>query len=200
MGELCCSEGVDSMKNYHATVRIKNGRVMWAMKERGIKTVSELARMCNCSPVGFYKLLNLHGKHRLKDGSFSLNALRIAEALDMPPDALFIDEYEFISETMFFGFVDQEQLSMATGGENALLGIEQAEIKDALKDALLNLKPREEDVIRRHFIEGEGLSEIGNDYGLSRERIKQIHDKGLRKLRHPANINRLNDFRNVEVL
>ena len=55
--------------------------------------------------------------------------------------------------------------------------------------ALAALTPREERVIRMRFGIGTGadrtLEEVGEQYGVSRERIRQIEAKALRKLKHP---------------
>jgi RNA polymerase primary sigma factor len=61
---------------------------------------------------------------------------------------------------------------------------------DRMEDALSSLTPREEQVIRLRYGLGceqdHTLEEIGNLFGVSRERVRQIEQKGLRKLRHPV--------------
>ena len=61
---------------------------------------------------------------------------------------------------------------------------------DAIDDVLAQLSDRDAKVIRRRFgLNGEReatLEEIGDDYGLTRERIRQIEDRALRKFRHPV--------------
>jgi RNA polymerase primary sigma factor len=64
------------------------------------------------------------------------------------------------------------------------------DLYDRMEDALSSLTPREEQVIRLRYGLGHEqdhtLEEIGSLFGVSRERVRQIEQKGLRKLRHPS--------------
>lgn len=70
--------------------------------------------------------------------------------------------------------------------------------RDALSAALNSLKPKEADVIRLRtgFDSGRPmtLEEVGAIYGITRERIRQIEAKALRKLSHPSRAKKLKDF------
>ena len=55
-----------------------------------------------------------------------------------------------------------------------------------LAHALTTILPREQEMIRLRYEEKKALQEIGNQYQLSRERVRQIIAKGVRKLRHPS--------------
>jgi RNA polymerase primary sigma factor len=63
---------------------------------------------------------------------------------------------------------------------------------------LATLSPREEKVLRMRFGIGEKydhtLEEVGQDFDVTRERIRQIEAKALRKLRHPSRSKRLKSF------
>ena len=66
--------------------------------------------------------------------------------------------------------------------------IHQEQVAQKVTDVLLTLETREADVIRRRFGIGtraQTLEEVGKDYGLSKERIRQIEEKAMRKLRNP---------------
>ena len=67
-----------------------------------------------------------------------------------------------------------------------------------LADGLKNLTPREEKVRRRRFGLDDGrprtLEEVGKEFNVTRERIRQIEAKALRKLRHPSRSKKLRDF------
>lgn len=71
-------------------------------------------------------------------------------------------------------------------------------LKDRMAEVLGTLKPREAEVLRLRFGIADGsprtLEEIGREFGLTRERIRQIEDKALRKLRHPSRARKLKDF------
>jgi len=73
-------------------------------------------------------------------------------------------------------------------------------LKEQLSEVLSTLTPREEKVLRLRFGLEDGrtrtLEEVGKEFNVTRERIRQIEAKALRKLRHPSRSKRLKDFLN----
>ena len=71
-------------------------------------------------------------------------------------------------------------------------------LKEQLADVLKTLTPREEKVLRLRFGLEDGrprtLEEVGKEFNVTRERIRQIEAKALRKLRHPSRSKKLRDF------
>ena len=71
-------------------------------------------------------------------------------------------------------------------------------LKDEIAEVLLTLTEREEKVIRLRFGLEDGksrtLEEVGQMFGVTRERIRQIEAKALRKLRHPSRSRKLKDY------
>lgn len=71
-------------------------------------------------------------------------------------------------------------------------------LKDEIAEVLLTLTEREEKVIRLRFGLDDGksktLEEVGQIFGVTRERIRQIEAKALRKLRHPSRSRKLKDY------
>ncbi|MEO0249102.1 MAG: sigma-70 family RNA polymerase sigma factor, partial [candidate division WOR-3 bacterium] len=72
-------------------------------------------------------------------------------------------------------------------------------LRKVTEDVLKTLTPREEKVIKMRFgLDTDGiehtLEEIGRHFAVTRERIRQIESKAIRKLRHPKRINRLKGF------
>ena len=70
-------------------------------------------------------------------------------------------------------------------------------MKEQLADVLKTLTPREEKVLRLRFGLEDGrprtLEEVGKEFNVTRERIRQIEAKALRKLRHPSRSKKLRD-------
>ncbi len=87
-----------------------------------------------------------------------------------------------------------EDKNAASPSEN----VESASLEEATRKVLATLTPREERVLRMRFGIGEHtdhtLEEVGQDFEVTRERIRQIEAKALRKLRHPARSKRLRSF------
>lgn len=76
--------------------------------------------------------------------------------------------------------------------------MEQYALKDQISESLSTLTEREEGVLRLRFGLDDGipktLEEIGEAFGVTRERIRQIEAKALRKLKHPSRSKRLKEF------
>ena len=73
-------------------------------------------------------------------------------------------------------------------------------LREQLIAALRKLSPREEKVIRMRYGLDDGkprtLEEVGKEFEVTRERIRQIEAKALRKLRNPTKSKKLRDFLN----
>ncbi len=71
-------------------------------------------------------------------------------------------------------------------------------MKEQLLGVLDTLTPREEKVLRLRYGIDDGkprtLEEVGKEFNVTRERIRQIEAKALRKLRHPSRSRKLKDF------
>ncbi len=128
----------------------------------------------------------------------------LAEKLEMP-----IEKVEQILEVAKepvsletpVGDDDDSQLGDFVGDIHAENPLD-ATVSDALAEATLevldNLTPREEKVLRMRFGIGMNtdhtLEEVGKQFGVTRERIRQIEAKALRKLRHPSRSQKLKTF------
>ena len=73
-----------------------------------------------------------------------------------------------------------------------------ANLKDQTSKVLRTLTPREEQVLKMRFGVGDGaehtLEEVGQQFSVTRERIRQIEAKALRKLKHPSRSRKLRSF------
>lgn len=74
----------------------------------------------------------------------------------------------------------------------------QALLKDHIREVLASLSPREAKVLEYRFGLEDGkqrtLEEVGKEFGVTRERIRQIEAKAIRKLRHPTRAKKLRDY------
>jgi RNA polymerase primary sigma factor len=75
-------------------------------------------------------------------------------------------------------------------------------LKDKLGDVLCSLNERERQVLELRFGLGDGcartLEEVGQQFRVTRERIRQIEAKALRKMRHPTRLRQLHGFLEIE--
>ena len=118
---------------------------------------------------------------------------KIIEANRTAADTLSLDTPVGDEEDTSIGsFVEDERTpGPADATSNALLA-------EALKDILDTLTEREADVLRMRFGMYDGrthtLEEVGQTFGVTRERIRQIENKAIRKLRHPSRAKKIKDF------
>ena len=77
------------------------------------------------------------------------------------------------------------------------------DLKEKVREVLKSLTPREEKVLKMRFgidvASEHTLEEVGKDFSVTRERIRQIEVKALRKLRHPSRSNKLQSFLDKEL-
>ncbi len=128
----------------------------------------------------------------------------IAERMDMPPEkvrAVFKISQQPVAletpigdegDTSFGDFIpDTKVISPSTATTDNIM-------QSQLEDILSTLTEREETVIRLRFGIGDGyprtLEEVGNKFGVTRERVRQIETKALRKLRHPTRSRKLREY------
>ncbi len=118
---------------------------------------------------------------------------KIIEASRTAADTLSLDTPVGDEEDTSIGsFVEDERTpGPADATSNALLA-------EALKEILDTLTEREADVLRMRFGMYDGrthtLEEVGQIFGVTRERIRQIENKAIRKLRHPSRAKKIKDF------
>ena len=118
---------------------------------------------------------------------------KIIEASRTAADTLSLDTPVGDEEDTSIGsFVEDERTpGPADATSNALLA-------EALKEILDTLTEREADVLRMRFGMYDGrthtLEEVGQIFGVTRERIRQIENKAIRKLRHPSRAKKIRDF------
>src|SRR6202040_1439202 len=101
-------------------------------------------------------------------------------------------------EASFGDFIEDK------GADNPLDITSFSLLKDKLGDVLCSLNERERQGLELRFGIGDGnarpLEEVGQQFRVTRERIRQIEAKALRKMRHPTRLKQLHGFLDVENL
>ena len=178
----------------------------WWIRQAITRAIADQARTIRI-PVHMVETINKVKKvssQLLHKNGHDPTAEEIAAELDMPIDK--------VREIMR---VAQEPVSLETPigeEEDSHLGdfIEDSDapapadaashtlLKEQLEDVLSTLTPREKKVLELRFGLEDGrnrtLEEVGKEFNVTRERIRQIEAKALRKLRHPSRSKRLKDF------
>ena len=129
---------------------------------------------------------------------------RLAQELSRKPteEELAVEMGVSISKLREIVKIAQEPLSLETPidkeADAPIKTVASELLREDLAEVLCTLSPRERDVLRLRFGMDDGrqrtLEEVGQLFGVTRERIRQIEAKALRKLRHPNRSKRLREY------
>jgi RNA polymerase sigma factor (sigma-70 family) len=198
-------------KELRLQCRLSNNRLYRARLAAGLK-VKDLCEKARVLPYVYSHLLDLRMSARLKSGTRRPSAVRLARCLKVAFDTLFPFELSMIKEPLVEREFDAaEILPQLVEGEHyagpPLLPaayVEQQELSAAVEAALSTISPHERMVLEQRFgigTEEKTLDEIAEHAGVipdhlavSRERVRQIEAKALRKLRHPSRSKHLRPF------
>jgi RNA polymerase primary sigma factor len=178
----------------------------WWIRQAITRSIADQARTIRI-PVHMIETINKMNRisrQHLQEFGFEPDASILAEKMEMPEDKIrkiMKIAKEPISMETPIGDDDDSHLgdfiedTIHTAPIEAAL---QAGLRDVVKDILDSLTPREAKVLRMRFgIEmstDHTLEEVGKQFDVTRERIRQIEAKALRKLKHPSRSDKLRSF------
>ena len=178
----------------------------WWIRQAITRAIADQARTIRI-PVHMVETINKVKKvtsQLLHKNGHDPSADEIAAELDMPVDKvreIMRVSQEPVSLETPIGEEEDSHLGDFIPDDDAPAPAEAAShtlLKEQLSDVLSTLTPREEKVLRLRFGLEDGrsrtLEEVGKEFNVTRERIRQIEAKALRKLRHPSRSKRLKDF------
>ena len=178
----------------------------WWIRQAITRAIADQARTIRI-PVHMVETINKVKKvssQLLHENGHEPGAEEIAERLDMPVDKvreIMRVAQEPVSLETPIGEEEDSHLGDFIPDDEAPVPAEAASqtlLKEQLAEVLKTLTPREEKVLRLRFGLEDGrprtLEEVGKEFNVTRERIRQIEAKALRKLRHPSRSKKLRDF------
>ena len=178
----------------------------WWIRQAITRAIADQARTIRI-PVHMVETINKVKKvssQLLHEYGHDPSAEEIADRLDMPVDKvreIMRVAQEPVSLETPIGEEEDSHLGDFIPDDDAPVPAEAASqtlLKEQLADVLKTLTPREEKVLRLRFGLEDGrprtLEEVGKEFNVTRERIRQIEAKALRKLRHPSRSKKLRDF------
>ncbi|MDE6879881.1 MAG: RNA polymerase sigma factor RpoD [Oscillospiraceae bacterium] len=180
----------------------------WWIRQAITRAIADQARTIRI-PVHMVETINKVirvSRQLLQELGHDPSAEEIAEDMDMPVDKvreILKIAQEPVSLETPIGEEEDSHLGDFIADDGASEPSEAASftlLKEQLVDVLSTLTPREEKVLKLRFGIEDGrtrtLEEVGKEFNVTRERIRQIEAKALRKLRHPSRSKKLKDFLN----
>jgi RNA polymerase primary sigma factor len=178
----------------------------WWIRQAITRAIADQARTIRI-PVHMVETINKVKKvssQLLHKNGHEPSAEEVAEVLDMPVDKvreIIRAAQEPVSLETPIGEEEDSHLSDFIPDDEAPAPADAAShtlLKEQLSEVLSTLTEREEKVLRLRFGLEDGrsrtLEEVGKEFDVTRERIRQIEAKALRKLRHPSRSKKLKDF------
>ena len=183
------------MTDYRVQIKVRNARLLRAIERAGHQPGQIFAREVGISYTGhLLPYLNLKRTPFDENGDLRPCAEMLCVFLNRLPDELWSEEQRYLlvtnaAEIELSAASVHELLASPSDCADPLSLLEKKQAAQAVDALLDTLTPREAEVLRlRCGIDGESmnLEEMANAMGCSRERIRQIEVKALRKLRAPA--------------
>ena len=187
------------MKDYRLTIKVRNNRLLKAIEATG---GTPGGKWCAANGLGYARvndLVNMTSSPLTSEGALHRDAARLCEVLGKLPEDLWSNEQLYPLERNFsememdhaqvVALLPQEQQSYLPDFSE----FEREQTKALVSKVVSTLTPREQDVIRMRFEDELLLDECASRLGVTRERVRQIEQKALRKMRHPTRVGMLVD-------
>ena len=178
----------------------------WWIRQAITRSIADQARTIRI-PVHMIETINKMNRisrQHLQEFGFEPDASILAEKMEIPEDKIrkiMKIAKEPISMETPIGDDDDSHLGDFIEDSNNTAPVDaamQAGLRDVVKDILDGLTPREAKVLRMRFgiemTSDHTLEEVGKQFDVTRERIRQIEAKALRKLKHPSRSDKLRSF------
>jgi RNA polymerase sigma factor (sigma-70 family) len=190
----------NELTDYAVTIRVRNGRLLSEIQRRGYRSVKQF---CDVHQFGYQHILaylSLKLPPYGKEGRIRQSALALCDALSAEVEDLFPPEFltrAMARATATVGMTEEQLRGMLTQTPQTPLDhmiIDETGME--VQHAVFSLTPRQTKVLAMRFAMGRydreySLEEVGNEFNVTRERVRQIEQSGIRKLRNPHFTKRL---------
>ena len=185
------------MNDYRVKITIRNEKLLTAMEGMGYKSVAEFSRNQGLNGARVNEIINGKITPLDREGNPKELTKEILEILNLTIEKAFTEKQlkGFKKHTFEVKIEEEKLLQIISPAKNQEIKVIEQEVKSKLSEILSTLTPREEKILRMRFGIGMNtdhtLEEVGRKFFVTRDRIRQIEDKALRKLKHPTVVRKL---------
>ena len=131
-------------------------------------------------------------------GHFTDLANQVMEGLGACPTDLWTEEQLTMNlkRSSSYSAIGREELHVLMNGEQKSLleSVAGQELEKTMNDVLKTLSPREEKILRMRFYDNKSQEECAKEFGVVKERVRQLEAKALSKMRRPGRSDQLESF------
>lgn len=166
---------LDTRKDYNLKVTVRNARILRAIQEAGYDSQASFAMFLGISVASLNSLICMRRSPVGKNGRLSSDAQKLCDELCMLPEDLWNEDQLYLN-------LRKCTFDFDISGDEMFKCIEDSECVDNLV-YLAKLTEREKDILRLSYESDKTTEEIGCKYNISRNRVLQIENKSLQKMR-----------------
>lgn len=185
-------------KDYRVNIKVRNNRLIEAIEESGGQLGGKWCKANNLNYTRVNDLIRLKASPLAANKiDLSTTAAKLCEVLNKSPNELWSDDliHPLVQNDIAVKLSAPELKQIVQYHENEpdkLFAI--SEMQDKVNDVVNDLDPREKEVIKMLFFDEYTLEEVGERFDVTRERVRQIEARALRKLRHPKKSEELKSY------
>lgn len=188
------------MQEFNLKVTVRNNLVLTAITNSGYTNLAKFAKNNKLSLGLLYDTINLKRPPMLQTGEFSPFAMQLMEVLGACPTDLWTAEQltmKLKKNTTYRELGKEELQKCLQSSARSLIGLEYSEqeaeeqqAEEIIDGMVDSLTPKEARLLRLRFglggVDEHTLEQVAEKFKLSRERVRQIEARALRKMRHPS--------------
>ena len=186
------------MKDYNVKIKVRNNRLLQAIYDAGGEPGK---KWCDANGLNYTQvndLINMTISPIKQDTEeYTKVSYRLCEVLNKSPSELWTDAQltPLAKNTTEFDMSQEQVTQLMNKGEQSYLpDLDKFELSSVMERAMDCLTERELFVLKSHYFDSMTFGEIGDEMGISGNRVAQIEMKALRKLRHPNKSDELRYF------
>lgn len=194
------------MKEYRLEIKVRNNAVLKRMEELGYESVPVFCREHKLHYSDIINIISFKVPFYGKRGNITGTIIKLADALQVLPDYIYPPERrgEPLKNNKYIAEVEKADLmQISTSLRMDAMPVDDRKMLNDLAPTIRNvmleaLTPREHRLIDKRFGLTSGtpetLDEMGDQLNVSRERIRQMEAKALRKMKHPSRSRKLREY------